>query len=497
MRKAFLLFIIFLNILESSCTVDNKLVPDIEYKVLPNLNDSIPTVNVKFDYESDDNGLIVLRYENNSWGDNDIFNCIKDLNVLPEPESIQFLRDKSLITIKTKPNLLSNIDYKIIKDYKGLPINQYRYRPIIDSTYFHVLGMRLFMIPEGIFKSDSSKANIKINIKNGSIEGIFHSSFGKEKVQNIEVSREDLYASYFVGGDYRRYSFTYESDTIYFIIRGKWKAFTDQEILNLLKQTFSSQRSFWNDSRKGDFSVTLTPTYESWYSVGGSGFSTSFISFASNNQKVTLSHLKWLYNHELLHKWIGRTIINDNEVEQYWFSEGFTDYFAYKLMLKNNLIDLSEYIEIINREVIIPHYQDPIKNIPNAEITFENYWSEYAKYMKLPYRRGLLYAFLIDNQIKEESSYSVSLDNLMNDLLHLSLNDNSLRLNKSVFIKNLSMYLNHPEVESDFEQYILEGNLIDFQDKLPNGLSIDYQNNVPIFKLDMNELSELELKLKK
>ena len=84
----------------------------------------------------------------------------------------------------------------------------------------------------------------------------------------------------------------------------------------------------------------------------------------------------------------------------------------------------------------------------------------------------------------------------MIDLFQLSLNDDSLRLNQKVFIRNLLKYLNHPEVESDFEGYILEGNLIDFQDELPDGLSIEYQNNIPLLKLDSEDFSDLGKRLK-
>lgn len=490
------IYIILLSILIIACTTKKEIPADIEFTISPKLNDSKPAVQVNFDFKSDKNGLITLRYENNSWGNNDVFNCILDLQVLPKPKNIEFKRDSSLIRIQTKPNLLSSINYKIIQDYDGPPLNQYRYRPMIDKNYFHALGMRLFIMPEGIFESDSSKAKIKITYQSYSDEEIFHSSFGKEHVQHIEVNRDELYGSFFLGGDYRRYSFTYETDSIYFITRGNWKAFTDQDILIQLKQTISSQRKFWNDPRKGNYSVSLTPTYETWYSIGGSGFSNSFVSFASNNEEVSLSQMKWLYNHELLHKWISRTIINENEVEQYWFSEGFTDYYAYKLMLKNDFLDVTEYLDILNSEVIIPHYQDPFNTIPNSELTFEEYWSNYAKYMKLPYRRGLLYAFLLDNQIKKHSNYAQSLDNVMIDLFQLSLKDESLRLNEDVFIRSLLKYLNHLQVKSDFDGYILEGNLIDFQDELPDGLTIEYKNNIPLLKFDSEDVSDLGKRLK-
>ncbi len=488
--------IIFISIITISCSTDKKLSMDIEYDIQSNLKDSIPVVQVSFNYKSDSNGLITLRYENNSWGDNNIFNCINNLNVTPKPKNIEYLRDSSRIIIKTSPNINNTINYQIAQDYDGSPMNQKRYRPIIDSTYFHVLGMRLFITPEPIFESDTSKANIRINYLNNTNNGIFHSSFGKSTVQNIEVTREDLYASFFVGGDFRRYSFTHEKDSVFFVTRGNWKAFKDQDILNILKETIDSQRNFWNDPRKGPFSVSLIPTYEKWYSVGGSGFSSSFASFASNNDKITLSQMKWLYNHEFVHKWIGRTIINENEVEEYWFSEGFADYYTYKLLLKYNRLDITEYIDILNKEIIIPHYKDPVNNIPNAELTFEEYWSNYAKYMKLPYRRGLLYAFFIDNQIKKQSQYSQSLDDLMHDLFAMALENKNMRFNQTIFIQALSRYLNPVDLKSDFERYILEGKLIDFKNKLPNGISIDYSKDIPTFKIVTEDLVGLEKKLK-
>ncbi|UJH67477.1 M1 family aminopeptidase [Allomuricauda sp. SCSIO 65647] len=468
---------------------------DVEYNVQSKLKETTPVLEVEFNYSSDKDGLVRLRYENESWGDSNIFDCIKSFQVVPKAKRIEFFRDSSQIIIETDPNIINVIRYQISQDYEGLPLNEKRYRPMIDSRFFHILGMRLFMVPERVFAADSTRANIKINYQAEGANSLYHSSFGKDNVQNISVDREDLYASFFIGGDFRRYSFPLEKDTVYFLTRGNWKPFTDHDIYQLLKETIKSQNEFWNDPRKGNFSVSLVPTYEEWYSVGGSGFSSSFISFASNNDKVSLKHMRWLYNHELLHKWIGRTILNENEVEQYWFSEGFTDYYSYKLQLKANQLNVAEYVEILNSEVIIPHYQDPVKNTPNSKLTLQEYWGNYAKYQKLPYRRGLLYAFLIDNQIKKESNYTKSLDDLMHELLALSLKDRTTRINQSLFLRTLSKYLNHSSVALQFEKYIVNGELINFQDQVPNGLSIDYTDDIPVFKIDATSKKELERKL--
>ncbi len=478
-----------------SCTTTKKHT-DIEYTISSKLSERTPVLEVNFDYKSDDKGLITLRYEDESWGDRDIFNCINNFEVVPKPENIEFIKDSSQIIIITAPNTRHTIYYEIKQDYKGFPLNEKRYRPMMDSSYFHILGMRLFMIPERVFPSDSSKAKIKISYLPKDIKGIYHSSYGESHNQTINVVREDLYASFFIGGDFRKYTFTLENDSVYFLTRGNWKSFTDQDIFKLLKETITTQNTFWEDPRGGNFSVSLVPTYETWYSIGGSGFSTSFISFASNNEKVTFNNMRWLYNHELLHKWIGRTILNENEVEQYWFSEGFTDYYSYKLQLKNDYLQVAEYIDIINKEVIIPHHQDPVKNTPNSQLTFQEYWSNYAKYQKLPYRRGLLYAFLIDNQIKKASNYTKSLDNLMQELLELALQDRDFRLNQSVFLERLTKFLDHSTIEIEFEKYINKGELINFKNQVPDGLLIEYRDNVPIFKIDPTSTEEVGKKLK-
>lgn len=478
-----------------SCTT-TKQHNDIEYTISPKLSESTPVLEVNFNYDSDNKGLIALRYENESWGDRDIFNCINNFEVVPKPKVIEFQKDSSQISIITEPNTRHSIRYEIKQDYKGLPLNEKRYRPILDSNYFHILGMRLFMIPERIFSSDSSIAKIKIKYSPKNTKGLYHSSFGKSYNQTIDVVREDLYASFFIGGDFRKHTFTLENDTVYFLTRGNWKSFNDQDIFKLLKETITSQNKFWDDPRGGNFSVSLIPTYETWYSVGGSGFSTAFISFASNNDKVTLNQMRWLYNHELLHKWIGRTILNENEVEQYWFSEGFTDYYSYKLQLKNDYLQIKEYVDILNKEVMTPHHKDPVKNIPNSQLTFQEYWGNYAKYQKLPYRRGLLYAFLIDNQIKRASNNTKSLDNLMQEFLELALKDKDFRLNQFVFLERLSKLLNHPNVETEFEKYINKGELIDFKNQVPDGLLIEDQDSVPVFKIEPSRIEELEINLK-
>ena len=495
--KLFFKLLIFslLTSCSASATKHSNDVADISYNV-SYINTPINQLEVNFNYKSDANGNILLKFENNSWGDTNIYNCIGDFQVMPKPINVEFDRDNSYVKITTTPNQESTITYTIKQDFKEALKNHHRYRPIITKDYFHILGMRLFMFPVELFKDTNSKALFNISWDSLPNKGLFHSSFGKERDQLIEVTQEELYASFFVGGDFRRYQFYYQNKPVYFVTRGDWKSISDKEVLKILEETVQSQYQFWNDAIKTQFSVSLIPTTEEkGYSIGGSGLTDSFISFASNNPTTTNQRLTWLYNHELMHKWLGRTILNENEVEQYWFSEGFTDYYAYKLMLKHNNLTLKEFVDIINNEVLMPHYQDKVATIPNAELTFQKYWSNYATYSKLPYRRGLLYALILDTQIKQQTNFTKSLDDLMLSLYDKALKDSNFRLNSTTFKKELSTYLSNGALK-DFEKYITNGELIDFKGQLLEGLSVTQQQEVPMLSVNQKKAQQLLKQLK-
>lgn len=470
----------------------------ITYKV-NYLVDSLPQLKVAFNWKSDSQGYIRLKFENNSWGDNNIYDCIRDLEVHPLPDSIRVDRDSSLIVIKARPGETHRITYAIVQDFKDTLKNHHRYRPIINADYFHLLGMRLFMIPTNLYPDEESKARVHISWEALPHGALFHSSFGFEREQHISVTREELYASFFVGGDFRRYEFTYKGKPVYFLTRGEWESLTDAQVLGILKETIASQYRFWRDAIQNRYSVSLIPTTEKdTYSIGGSGLTDSFISFASNNPATTMQLMTWLYNHELMHKWLGRTIKNANEVEQYWFSEGFTDYYAYKLMLKNERIGLSEYIDLVNTEIVMPHYTNKggVSTTPNAQLTFQRYWSQYGVYGKLPYRRGFLYAFLLDNQIKKYSHGAKSLDALMRDLLVRAEADPNFRLCEATFLEALSAF-DIPDYKDQFERYINRGELIGFDRHMPGGLSFNSDSESRGFVVDAIQSESLVEYLKK
>jgi len=258
--------------------------------------------------------------------------------------------------------------------------------------------------------------------------------------------------------------------------------------VELLKNTLMAQRKFWNDHSQPYFSVTMIPIFEpngsSWQ---GTGLTNSFALAASNNEYLEVQGLVYLLNHELQHNWIGLTIKNDNEEEQYWFSEGFTDYYTMKNIAINRIYDLDEkfFIQEFNSK-LKNLYKSPVVASPNSEINYDNFWKD-RHYSDLPYLRGAVFAFILDQQIQRDSNGGKSLDDVMKQL-----HENSdTKLSHPYFVKTVNPYLKE-DFEPFFNRHIVDGEPFEME-TIFKDLDLDYQvsDSIPQLKDTPLNISKL------
>ncbi|NNE03205.1 MAG: hypothetical protein HKN52_08560, partial [Eudoraea sp.] len=238
--------------------------------------------------------------------------------------------------------------------------------------------------------------------------------------------------------------------------RGDWIPFKEAEVFNVLIQTLEAQRSFWQDHSQKYFTVTLRPMFmERGSSFQGTGLTNSFACSITNNEHTDIEQLIYLFNHELQHNWTGQTIKNDNEEEQYWFSEGFTEYYTFKNVGKYEIggLDDSFFIDQLN-ETMRNLYSSPVVAAPNSDINYENFWAN-PDYGKLPYYRGAVYAFLLDNWIVQNSGGEKNLDQLMRELLR-DASEEGQKIEHGYWNSKLDQYLGSSSVEI-FEEHIVGG----------------------------------------
>ena len=432
----------------------------------------------------------VLYLVNRSWGEQNLLNTI----ILNKSENNGYncykIPDKFKLVFQHPKSKTVKLTYRIRQDYDNNDYNIF-HRPRVQNEYFQILGHSFFAVPFHLAGGyDNPLLNITINWIGFPGSFKIHNSFGTQQTtQKLKIHLwDELYHSAFFGGDYRIYNFKVQNYPVYFAIRGQWlNGFTDSLLLHNLQTSIQAQRDFWKDYKTRYYTIIMSPTVTSsdssfkGHSNTGSGLANGYIIQASNNLFNSLNTYKYLLYHEMMHDWIGGKIKNKYETLNYWFSEGFTDYYTYKNRLRSGDLLFNEWLESFNNEVIKAHFKNPNKNISNY-ILKDSFWLS-RKIEKVPYRRGALFAFWIDNQIMLKSNYTKSLDDLMRDILHECTIKNQ-KFTDELFLTAVEKYL-EKDISYFFQKHILTGVDIDFKnEQWIEGFRFDIQDGIPVLKTD-------------
>jgi predicted metalloprotease with PDZ domain len=171
-------------------------------------------------------------------------------------------------------------------------------------------------------------------------------------------------------------------------------AFSVGELADLAEAVIGGQVSFMGDTAFPPFVVTAIPVGEPLEPGAkrnaGTGLYRSFALFLPPKASLTES-TEFLLAHELFHYWNG-WILRRVEPEEllYWFSEGFTDYYAGRLLHESGRWDGATYVDWLNRQ-LRRYVSNPAVNASNEEIR-AGYWKLPDTVGEVPYQRGLCLA---------------------------------------------------------------------------------------------------------
>lgn len=455
---------------------------DVRYGIAYVLVDSLPQLKVRMDMPADSSGVTILSFPNEAWGQKDLYKTLGSMQLLNVEGVVKKDMDSGrIILMHPKDAKELEFEYYLKQDFDGNLSTGRVYRPIITKTYFHLFSHSFFMIPNTV----DPKIDIALNWSGFPEDYTIHNSFGSgEREQLLENMDKELFGSaIFVGGDFKVLKGNIQGNRISLATRGAWIPFEEEDVFQVLKQTLTCQRDFWNDHSQDYFTVTMQPfPQEMGSSFQGTGLTNSFATSISNNEFADIGQLVYLFNHELMHNWIGHAIKNDNEEEQYWFSEGFTEYYAFKNIARNNINGLQGdyFIREINR-TIRDLYASSVMEAPNAEINYDNFWND-RDYSKLPYYRGAIFAFYLDREIQNSSKGEKSLDDVVHQI-YIDAMTNGQKLEHDYFIEVMQGYWNG-DFRAFFQKHITEGQNVDLV-ALFDRLGLDYE--------PVNDLYELGL----
>ncbi|MBX0289165.1 hypothetical protein K3G63_01875 [Hymenobacter sp. HSC-4F20] len=445
-------------------------------------------LRVTLTYQTADTTQTTFHYPTNFWGETNLENCLTELQA-NMPLQRETTGDWVVVTVRHRPGQRVRLRYTIRPDQHDTLRNERTFRPIIEQGYFHVYGFALFMKPLRYWASEQDQQKVRVQWRLPKSMP-FLSSLQPQTASRVQVTgrRSLLESSMFLGGKLQLQALPVGQTQVWFATR-PFRHFQVDSAARHLQLAVQAQRAFWQDPGPPSFLVSLLPTYDPWterkhrQSVSGTALADSFSAFATDNKGPAIaSRVDYLLFHELMHTWIGHQIRIRKEERQYWFSEGFTEYFQTQLRLRTHLLTPAQYVAELNTEVVRPLYLSPVRNVPNDSLNYQRFWTS-RDYEKLPYRRGFLFALYLDNQLKNTTPHSLA--DCMRAILARSYTTNREGFTDAELLAIIRETTGFDPTPA-YHRYIQQGQLIDFVTlSLPPGLRVQpaATDSVPVFEV--------------
>jgi len=431
----------------------------IRYQVSPVVKENIQMLKVMMSFNPDKSGSTLLEYADNPWGEDSMQKCITAMKTPDFKSNIIKDKENNWIRIEhSKTDDVINFEYIIKQDFEGNIDTQNYFRPVINTNYFHLISQSFFMIPKHLSVGADEKLTIEIVWEGFEKDFVIHNSFGSQKRHQVlkNISKINFQEAVFVGGDFRLYNREIKGNEIVLATRGKWNNFEDTTVVKLLHTTVKNQRDFWKDHLQKYFTVTLLPIESETNSYGYSGTGL------------------------LMHNWIRVSSNMENEEQLYWLSEGFTEYYTFKNIAKNRILNNNgSYFILKMNKAIRELCTSPVAESPNNDLNEENFWTN-RDYEKLPYKRGALIAFILDLKIQKESNGIHSLDDVVQEFFKIAKQNRGV-ISNQLFIEVANKYAKIP-VDSIIGEHIIKGKLPNLE-KIFTKYNLEFDSDSNVFDL--------------
>lgn len=363
------------------------------YRLAPVLEDGkFRAVSVTISLPADADGETRLRLPAEWGGGERLWRFLQDPAVTGGQLSKS---DEKTWVITSRPRAPLTVRYRVVSAYDGPPPpDGPNYgQPIIGPDGFYLIGHTIFATPEG---RDTDQARFVWDAAGSSLRLATDLSPLETAPASIERLGPSVLMAYPDLVEARR---DVGGAPLTVAMRGQF-SFTAEAFADMAARSIGAVRAFWGDG-KAPFLITLAgqPAPQGWTSYRGTGLDDAFAVISTQNTK--LEDYRLFLTHEYLHTWnaarLGGAIEGPREPAGYWFSEGFTDYYARRLALRSGLVDLETFAAAWNEA--LEAYATSSAISANNDQIIARFWSDKAV-QKLPYQRGAQLAVLMDGRLK-------------------------------------------------------------------------------------------------
>jgi predicted metalloprotease with PDZ domain len=356
-------------------------------------------VEVTLSFNGEADGDTVVRLPTAWGGAERLYAALHDFSA--EGASIDSGADETTRVLRHAPGARIRLSYRVREnDAGGAPVGN-NYHPRMREDYFFLIGETFVVQPENV--GDDASARF-------SVSGLPDGHAFASDLEHASLTFEDVVESVMLGGAVRVFD---AGGGARLAMHGVVDARDDAGWAAAFRRVATSQRAFWR-AAEGPYLVTVLaapPRTPGAISVGGTGRGNAFAFFATSNAPVAI--LDRTLAHEMMHTWTPKEIGGmraDPEAADYWFSEGVTDWAAWRVMVRSGAWTAEDFAAVFNEE-LAAYDTSPVRTARNDEIA-ARFWAE-AEMQRLPYRRGMLLITRWDAHVREATRGRRNFDDVL------------------------------------------------------------------------------------
>ncbi|MBS0297302.1 MAG: M61 family metallopeptidase [Proteobacteria bacterium] len=383
--------------------------PTVRYTLTPELDaQGLKDMAVEMRFTGDASGHTRLALPSSWGGQDELWRHLKDITV----DGATVAEDGPAVRVLThRPGARLTVRYRVVGAYDHDPAvgdpGGNPYRPILRPAWFSIIGNAVFAEPEG---ADARPADFHW----GPMPKGWKTASDLDHVaQGRKTLVSDILQSTAVGAPGLKVIHRKAAGAeVSVAVLGSWSADTEA-FADMLARIVGAEHAYWGDKGEG-YVVTMTPMTprKGSISTGGTSLDDGFAIFAGSDSP--LDSMRYLIAHEYAHTWnpvrLGQMRTEAHEPVDYWFSEGFTDFLAYRALLRSGVWSPQDFRDELNR-TLEAYGGSSARTAPNSVIVTD-FWKDYAV-QKLAYQRGMMLAMIWDERLRRATGGRLDMDDVL------------------------------------------------------------------------------------
>jgi predicted metalloprotease with PDZ domain len=359
-------------------------------------------LRVEIRFAGDADGETVLYLPDEWAGSTRLWRHITDLEIRGGTRLSGFYNAP---VIHHRPGASIRVRYDVVSAWFDEPGFDYeKARPMIRSNLFFFHG-------EGVFAAPGDRHAANARFRWGRIPKGWKVASDLDHLKGKKSTVANMINSVAIGGPgLRVVERRIGRAPLRVAVAGSWQ-FKPEDLADVVQKVVEAENLFWGDEAT-PFLVAMAPLGDVpiGLSYSGTGRTDAF-SIASTSAFALKDATRFL-GHEYMHSWVPNELgaMPDDEAEDYWFSEGFNDYLASKVLLRAGLWTLEQWAADKNA-TLLRYGTSPAKTIAAAEVP-ARFWTDQAV-QQVSYDRGHLLAAMLDAEIAERTGRQQALEDVL------------------------------------------------------------------------------------